>query len=304
MSANSEMWAQTNDKTLKDQLHAENLYLASKYGLTFDSKTGNYYHSDGTPVYLSAKQQLSGVRPIQSDATSVIAGQIGYDSYGNPSSASSLRTYNGVTYDVNVDYAAKIQEAYNAGYYYGDDYFMQLLSLRDAKVKGEGLDPETGKKISATKSTVIPMTTTEVINSTVNAAKNSKVSYDRNIDYAALINEAKANGASAAVIAQLTAQREAKIAGENLNRDGTKKTSSSSSSSKSGAGRSMTSSQKTTKTTASSGGVTYDKNVDYAAAINKAVKEGKSQSYIDQLQRQRQAKIKGENLNNDGTKKK
>ena len=49
--------------------------------------------------------------------------------------------------------------------------------------------------------------------------------------------------------------------------------------------------------------VTYDKNVDYQAAINRAKETGASQSVIDTLTAQRNAKIKGENLNVDGTKK-
>lgn len=43
-------------------------------------------------------------------------------------------------------------------------------------------------------------------------------------------------------------------------------------------------------------GVTYDPNVDYAAEIQKAVQSGASQSYIDSLNAQRNAKIKGEGL--------
>ncbi len=48
---------------------------------------------------------------------------------------------------------------------------------------------------------------------------------------------------------------------------------------------------------------TYDKNVDYQAAINEAKASGASQSVIDTLTAQRNAKIKGENLNADGSKK-
>lgn len=59
------------------------------------------------------------------------------------------------------------------------------------------------------------------------------VTYDKNVDYSAKIAEYKAQGAPASEIAKLEAQREAKIKGENLNPDGTKKSSSSSSSSKS-----------------------------------------------------------------------
>lgn len=113
------------------------------------------------------------------------------------------------------------------------------------------------------------------------------ISYDKNVDYAAAIKQAKANGASQSVIDQLTAQRNAKIAGENLNSDGTKKSSGSSGSSSS----------------TSYGGVSYDKNTDYAQKIKDAKASGASQSVISNLQAQREAKIKGENLNNDGTKK-
>lgn len=59
------------------------------------------------------------------------------------------------------------------------------------------------------------------------------VTYDKNVDYSAKIAEYKAQGAPASEIAKLEAQREAKIKGENLNPDGTKKSSSSRSSSKS-----------------------------------------------------------------------
>ncbi len=61
-----------------------------------------------------------------------------------------------------------------------------------------------------------------------NTGDTTKVSYDKNVDYASLINQAKAQGASQQVIDQLTAQRNAKIKGENLNEDGTPKTTSKS----------------------------------------------------------------------------
>lgn len=59
------------------------------------------------------------------------------------------------------------------------------------------------------------------------------VTYDKNVDYAAQIANAKASGAPDYVIADLEAKRQAKIVGENLNNDGTKKSTSSSSSSSS-----------------------------------------------------------------------
>lgn len=62
--------------------------------------------------------------------------------------------------------------------------------------------------------------------------------------------------------------------------------------------------QRAAKVAAGGGGsVGYDPNVDYQAAINKAVASGASQSVIDQLTAAREAKIKGENLNADGSKK-
>ena len=45
-----------------------------------------------------------------------------------------------------------------------------------------------------------------------------------------------------------------------------------------------------------SGGIKYDPNKDYAAEIQKAVQSGASQDYINSLNAQRDAKIKGEKL--------
>ena len=47
-------------------------------------------------------------------------------------------------------------------------------------------------------------------------------------------------------------------------------------------------------------GGTYDKNKDYAAEIQKAINSGASQDVINQLNAERNAKIKGENLNYSG----
>ena len=179
----------------------------------------------------------------------------------------------------------------------------------------EALIYSTGSSSGTTKTSTSTTKTT-----TSGSSSYGGVSYDKNTDYAALIQQAKASGASQSTIDTLTAQRNAKIAGENLNADGTKKTtSSSSSSSKSSSSSSKgetnrdsgkTYVQGTTKTsgtvnptTTSSGGVSYDKNKDYAQAIKDAKAAGASQSTINKLQAQREAKIKGENLNADGTKK-
>lgn len=99
----------------------------------------------------------------------------------------------------------------------------------------------------------------------------SNGTFVNNVDYQAEINRAITEGASAAVIDNLNAQRNAKI------------TASGSSTAKANS--------------------TYDKNVDYQALINKAKASGASQDVINNLTAQREAKIKGENLNSDGSKK-
>lgn len=95
----------------------------------------------------------------------------------------------------------------------------------------------------------------DVVNNVINRAakisgENMSVTYDKNVDYQAAINRAKETGASQSVIDTLTAQRNAKIKGENLNADGTKKTSSGGSSSgrtSSGGSKNSSSSGKTVK---------------------------------------------------------
>lgn len=152
--------------------------------------------------------------------------------------------------------------------------------------KGLGLtyNSKTGKWYEAdgSEALIYSNTSSPVSSSTKSTTSGGSsyggVAYDKNTDYAALINKAKSSGASKSEISKLEAQRAAKIAGENLNADGTKKSSSTS--------------------------VSYDKNVDYAQKIKDAKASGASQSTIKKLEAQRAAKIKGENLNADGTKKK
>lgn len=52
----------------------------------------------------------------------------------------------------------------------------------------------------------------------------------------------------------------------------------------------------TSNTSRATGSVSYDKNKDYASEIQKAISSGASQETINQLNRERDAKIKGENL--------
>lgn len=91
------------------------------------------------------------------------------------------------------------------------------------------------------------------------ATHSSSVSFEPNVDYQARINEAIINGADAAVINNLNAQRNAKITatGQKL----------------------------------SSVNQSYDKNTDYMALINQAKASGADQSVIDNLTAMREAKI-------------
>lgn len=97
------------------------------------------------------------------------------------------------------------------------------------------------------------------------AAEKAVGSYDKSINYTAEIQQALSDGAGGASdkVSTLVISRAAKISSE---------------------------SDKAQYAT------DYDKNVDYMAAINKAKAEGASQQVIDTLTKQREAKIKGEQM--------
>lgn len=59
MQANSNLYNTITDRATKDALHAENLAIAEKYGLTFDKTTGNYMTSTGSVAYTTAKQDAA-----------------------------------------------------------------------------------------------------------------------------------------------------------------------------------------------------------------------------------------------------
>lgn len=110
------------------------------------------------------------------------------------------------------------------------------------------------------------------------SSTSTKVTYDKNVDYAQKIKDAKASGASQAEIDRLEAQRKAKIAGENLNNDGTKKTSISSSSSKSSSSSSSSkssgsSSSSTPKQGTSMGKVTWSKTTNKDGSTTNVAKD-------------------------------
>lgn len=116
------------------------------------------------------------------------------------------------------------------------------------------------------------------------AVKNyNGIEYNDAMDYAAELNKAKASGADQSVIDRLTKQREAKIAGEGLNNDGTKKSSTTSSTNKSSGSGSKNSlrdyyetNRETAYTWLDNGKTvtTYSNSENFEKALEDAIKEG------------------------------
>lgn len=165
------------------------------------------------------------------------------------------------------DTVAQMLKNSNDWWYTNDPSARAALSDEN-KLLGESIgatfDNKTGTWLAADGSRLF-------VNSHEAAAQNvssSVKTYDAGKDYQSVINGLLAGGAKrdSDEVVNNVIDRAAKISGENMS-------------------------------------VTYDKNVDYQAAINKAKETGASQSVIDTLTAQRNAKIKGENLNADGTKK-
>lgn len=173
MQENSHLYNVVDDRATKDYLHDENSRLAEQLGLTFDSKSGYWLDSSGRKAYSVYNT------PTETKTTPVTG------------TGSKTPSTGRVTYQNNVDYQSKINNAIRTG---------QSAATINA------LNEQRNAKIAATGNT------------------KANVTYDKNTDYQALINQAKAAGASQSVIDNLNAQRNAKIAGENLNKDGTKKT--------------------------------------------------------------------------------
>lgn len=155
MKANSELFNNVSDQTLKDNLHAENAAIAEKYGWTFDDQSGNWYEGD-TPVYLVTWQRAK--------------------SYETPTTKPAEPAT--VEFDNNKDYQAAIIDAINNGS--SADVINQLNAQRDAKIAANNIT-------------------------------NANSGFDRNIDYQALINRAESMGVNENVIKNLQEQRNAKI---------------------------------------------------------------------------------------------
>lgn len=121
MKANSELYnALGNDQSdTKKALHAANLEIASKYGYTYDGKTGNYFTNSGSVVYLTSQQQAKAMS-------------------GKTTSETSAKT---VSFDSNVDYQARINQAVASGA--SQATIDQLKAQRQAKINAVygGKDP-------------------------------------------------------------------------------------------------------------------------------------------------------------------
>lgn len=123
MKANSELYnalSGPEHKATRDALHAENLAIAEKYGLTYNSQTGNYY-DNGTVAYTTSKQQVS-----------TYSGKTANTTKSEP-----------VKFEANVDYQAKINEAVKNGA--SSETVAQLQKQRQAKIDAlyGGKDPFT-----------------------------------------------------------------------------------------------------------------------------------------------------------------
>lgn len=69
MKANSELYGQITDRATKDALHAENLAIAERNGWVYDTVTHNYFDSNGSVVYLTAKQEAAALGTTKTTTT-------------------------------------------------------------------------------------------------------------------------------------------------------------------------------------------------------------------------------------------
>ena len=156
MKANSELWHNVSDQTLKDNLHKENAEIAEKYGFTFDEVSGNWLEK-GTAVYSLAWQRANTLETPTPKPTNTAT----------------------VEFDNNKDYQQAIIDAINKGS--SADVINQLNAQRDAKIAANNIT-------------------------------NANSGFDRNIDYQSLINKAQSMGVNENVIKNLQEQRNAKVA--------------------------------------------------------------------------------------------
>lgn len=134
MKANSELYnalSGSANASTREALHKENMEIAEKYGLTYEAKSGNYFTNTGTVAYTTTKQDAQ-----------VIEGKKKASSSGSGSVSTSTQK---VTFDSNVDYQAKINEAVKNGA--SSETVEYLKAQRQAKINAVygGVDPDTKK---------------------------------------------------------------------------------------------------------------------------------------------------------------
>lgn len=188
MKANSEAYNNATTTAEKQRLHEQNQALAKYVGGTFDS--GYWYNPDGSLLYNVDQKTTNNGNDIQSSTVAKM--QANSEAYGKATTTAEKQRL----YEENQRLGKSIGATYNAsnGKWYTDT--------------GSELLDYTKKSSSSSKSST---------------SSYGGVSYDKNTDYAQKIKDAKKSGASQSTINKLTAQRNAKIKGENLNSDGSKK---------------------------------------------------------------------------------
>lgn len=147
MRANSELYNNISDPDIQKALHEENLAIAEKFGWVF-GEGGNYYEGNSV-VYTTTRQTVEAMN--QKTATPAA-----------------------VTFENNVDYQQKINEAILSGA--SAETINQLNAQRNAKIAATGVT-------------------------------NPNQSYDANFDYAAAVAKAREIGVDDSVIKNLQEQR-------------------------------------------------------------------------------------------------
>lgn len=140
MEANSDLWHLTSDPAERKRLEDENKALGESIGLTFNAGEGSWYESDGSRAYQTPLQTAQGRTTTNTPTSGQMVNNKTYTQEYSDAAAKA------VTYDKNVDYMAKINEAKASGA--SQSVIDSLTAQRNAKIAGEygGVDPDTVKK--------------------------------------------------------------------------------------------------------------------------------------------------------------
>lgn len=210
-------------------------------------------------AYETAKKNYSSSSGGSSSSKSSSKSSSGGSSSGVQSSFSS-GSNNKISYDKNTDYASAINNAYNSGA--SPKTLQGLYDARNAKIKDMNLSPSYAGSIG-NKSLTTPYVNGD---------------YEKDVDYARLIDSAQRNGASASSINDLINARNRKMAAEGItdsNPEWTNKVT-------------QWNNANLSKENPNLG---YDPNVDYAAVLKQMYANGASAEDIQSVLNMRDAKI-------------